>query len=104
LSSIDYWGRCFVDFLFNNVLIQVDIFRAELKRTIKDKINVMSKKMATRQEVEDTFDFLNRLLKGEKVADHQGTPICLRGREVAAQWTATFIIDTYLVSLLFGSQ
>lgn len=81
---------------------QVDIFRAELKRAIKDKINVMSKKMATRQEVKATFDYLHKLLSGENVADYQGTrSLSLRGNHIATQWTITFIIDTYLVRFFF---
>jgi hypothetical protein len=78
------------------------VLRAELKGAIRKKIAVMTKRMATADEIRSTYRFFHDLLTGQSVVidveSRQKTS--LRGNNAAIGWAADFVIDTYLVRRL----
>lgn len=61
----------------------------------------MSKKLATDKEVKSLIEFFNRLLVGDSVIDYGGKQsVSLRGNVAALEWSAKFVITTYIVSFV----
>ncbi|VDN24242.1 unnamed protein product [Gongylonema pulchrum] len=71
-----------------------------LKRTIKEKIMITSKKFAKPNDIAQVVRFFNNLLTGLTVYGFDDKMINLKDDDVAINWAMALIIDTYVVILL----
>ncbi|OZC11728.1 hypothetical protein X798_00908 [Onchocerca flexuosa] len=73
-----------------------DSVKNELKRTIKEKISVSTKKFAEENDIARIVRFFNNLLNGLTVYGFNDKMINLKNDKLARDWAMAHIIDTYL--------
>ncbi|MFH4973587.1 hypothetical protein AB6A40_000296 [Gnathostoma spinigerum] len=73
-----------------------NVLRADLKRTIKDRISVSTKKLASQSDLDTVSHFFKDLLAGETVTGFNEIKLCLKDKGIPIKWAMGHIINTYL--------
>ncbi|VDK83971.1 unnamed protein product [Onchocerca ochengi] len=79
-----------------NIVNISDSVKNELKRTIKEKISVSTKKFADKNDIARIVCFFNNLINGLTVYGFNDKMVNLKSDKLARDWAMVHIIDTYL--------